>query len=667
MFVKKLFLLLLFLVSLQVNTSFAKDNTDSQPEIIFKYDKLKKNQENLSLQIDFNKAVLLLEKQEYEKAINIFKRTAQILQIPSFLNIGIAYYKQNSIYNAKLYLNKIFDYKEAMYSDTYSYMSASYYLYHITKELSYLQIIVDIGKRNKNVSEHAKRMLADTYILLGEERKAIKVLKSMQYPLNLKTAMLYIKIKDYSKAELFLTRAYEQTVNQDKLNKIIWVMIFRDLKSNEIDKLKDHLKLVEKRKSTFNTNFQLPLKIYFNESKYSSKEYFNFVRNFNEDRKIDFIFYFAPFIFSDNEEIIFDSSKGFIFKSSQNLQSLEKMIDYNIRFLKIIKDDPIRRVDKLKKIIQNDTKSYVYYNLALSYAQINDFHNAYKFFEKAYKLNPGNKLYAIMTLVSAKKINIKLRDRDYIITNIKSNKGLYKYFGHKIYQMLLDESYKSETKPGKYVKTIFYKGIKFLEEMKENKVSLKTQLIKEHYKDPLVYLIKMMIQKKNETKFNYRSRIQDNIPLIINNNFLKGPLIVTKYYVDVLKSLGLFSKAELKIDDEKSPSYLRTRALLDLHNNKATSTIDILDELQEIYELEDKYTMYLMVAALLEANRYNDASIQISLIKAILNDNEADFLTGVQLIQDLKVTSAIQYFKEPYMDSLIDFHLLNFDTLLNSL
>ncbi len=78
--------------------------------------------------------------------------------------------------------------------------------------------------------------------------------------------------------------------------------------------------------------------------------------------------------------------------------------------------------------------------------------------------------------------------------------------------------------------------------------------------------------------------------------------------------------------------------------------------------------MYLIVAALLEAGKYNDASLQISLIKAILNDNGADFLTGgVQLIQELKFSSANQYFKEPYMDSLIDFRILNFDELLESL
>ncbi len=46
--------------------------------------------------------------------------------------------------------------------------------------------------------------------------------------------------------------------------------------------------------------------------------------------------------------------------------------------------------------------------------------------------------------------------------------------------------------------------------------------------------------------------------------------------------------------------------------------------------------MYLQVAAFLEDGRYNEASIQISLIKAILNDSGADFLTGVQLIQELK-------------------------------
>ena len=50
----------------------------------------------------------------------------------------------------------------------------------------------------------------------------------------------------------------------------------------------------------------------------------------------------------------------------------------------------------------------MYYNLALCYAQIFDYHNAYKYFSKAYKLNPGNKLYSSMTLITANRIDLKL-------------------------------------------------------------------------------------------------------------------------------------------------------------------------------------------------------------------------------------------------------------------
>ena len=70
---------------------------------------------------------------------------------------------------------------------------------------------------------------------------------------------------------------------------------------------------------------------------------------------------------------------------------------------------------------------------------------------------------------------------------------------------------------------------------------------------------------------------------------------------------------------------------------------------------------------MLEAGRYNDASIQISLIKVILNDPDADFLTAIQLIQDLKISSAKQFLLQPYLDSLIDFKLIGFDEYLESL
>ena len=81
------------------------------------------------------------------------------------------------------------------------------------------------------------------------------------------------------------------------------------------------------------------------------------------------------------------SVKGFIYGKAQSVENLENMVEYNTKFIRLVKQDPIKRVNELKNIIKTDSKAYIYYNLALSYAQINDFTNAYKNFEKAYKLS----------------------------------------------------------------------------------------------------------------------------------------------------------------------------------------------------------------------------------------------------------------------------------------
>jgi tetratricopeptide (TPR) repeat protein len=643
------------------------DIIESEPEIIFQFEKLKKTQENLALQVDFNKAVLHLSKNEYNQAIELFKKTTKILEVPSYLNIGIAYYKLNSIDNAIVYLNKIYEKEENATIHTFSYMSACFYLYQISKDNKYLDTIVKISKKFKDLSEHSKRMLADTYIILKEYENALSVLETMDYAMDLKKALIHIKLKDYEKANLLLTKAKNDNVNPNTIDQILWFLTYTNLKLNNLEKLKETLDEINARKDTFKANSELPLEIFFNKNKYTSKQYLDSVLKFDESRKTDFIYYFAPFIFSDSQEIIYDTQKGFVYNQKESIVNLEEMVEYNGKFLKIVRDDPILRVVELKKILAKDTKSYIFYNLALSCAQINDFNNAFKYFEKAYKLNPGNKLYSTMYLITANRLNIKVKDKDYIESTIKNDSGLYNYFGKEIYKLFINSQFKSNDKPLNYESTIFYQAIDFLKDMNENKDISNHMLLDDHFKDPLTFLIRLIQRNKNENDFTYFARLQDSIPLTLNDRFLEGPLIITRYYIDILKALGIMTNADLRISGGKSPSYLRTKALSDLHYDAPDETIKTLEYLQSEYKLEDKYTMYLLVAALLEAGRYNDASLQISLIKAILNDQDADFLTAVQLIQELKISSAKQFLNNPYLDSLIDFKLIGFDEYLESL
>ncbi|WP_419769147.1 MAG: hypothetical protein ACNI3C_07235 [Candidatus Marinarcus sp.] len=664
----KLFILLSLLLTIFLHAQEG-DTLESQPNIIFTYDKLKKKQTNFALQVDFNKAVLLLTKGEYEEAIKILKNTAEVLKIPSFLNIGIAYYKLNSYHNATVYLKQIYNIEEAIYNNPYSFMSASYYLYKITNEKRYLESIIFTAKKNKILPEDAKRMLADTFILLKDYKSALKVLDAMKSPMDLKKGLIYLKLNDYSKSEALLERAYKDALDEKRIDTILWFMVYRDLKSNNLTKLQEHLTILDERKNHFLINRDMPILITFNPYKYSTKEYLDFVTNYSLERKINMIFYFAPFVFSDKEEIIYDSSKGFIFNSAQNLQSLENMVKYNAKFINLIKMDPIIRVQKLQNLIRNeDTKSYIYYNLALSYAQISDYNNAYKYFNKSYKLNPGNKLYAVMTLICAKIMHMEVKDEKYIETNITSKQGLYKYFGQTLYKEFINQKADVSEKPHGYSSTILHNALQVIEKLNSGKkLNGNEDLFTLNYKDPLVYLMHLVIRKSGENSYAYVSRLQDTIPLTLNDNFLEGSLIITNFYVDVLKGLAMFDKAEFNIDDYYSPSYLRTKALDLLHNNNSQATINILEYLQQKYKLQDKYTLYMMVAALLESGKYEEASLQISFIKALLNDSGANFLTGVQLVQELKINSAKQFFAHPYTDTLIDFDIKNLDVFMESL
>ena len=670
----KLVVLFLFSTLLLLN---AKETHlyESQPNIIFNYKKLIKKEQNFSLQIDFNNAVLYLEQKKYLKAIKLLKKTARIIKIPSFLNIGIAYYKLDSFNNAYLYLKKIFDLKEVAKKDVYSYISASYYLYQLTNDRKYITTIIDVVKTTpeNKINNHVKRLLSDTYIILKQYQNAINVIKSMQNYDQLKLALLYIKVKNYTLADINLQKVFDENKDDDKVNQILWFQIFRDLKSNEIVKLLDHIDILSQRKKNFKANIHMPLKINFNINKYSSTEYFNRVLNFNIDRKIDMIFYFAPFIFIDKNQINIDSSLGFVLKNMKNIESLDMMINYNKQFLNIIKQDPIIRVKKLHKIINDkkNTKSYEYYNLALCYAQIDNFRLAHKYFNKAYNLNHSNKLYSSMTLISASRANIKIKAkrRKKIEQNLLSKKGAYAYLGKNIYRIIYNPIYKLDKIKISYTarKSIFLRALYFLENINKNGINENEPLLNADFKDPLVFLFKSLAKKKDENKYKYISRLQDEIPKTFNDYFLKGPLIITQYYIDVLKGLSIFNMVDFHIKGETSPTYLRTKALIQLYDGYPKQSIKILENLEKKYDLHDKYTSYLLIASFLSANDYSNASATLGILQFELNDSDAKFLNGIDLLQNLKLHSARQSFKNKYNGFLIDFKLEGFDEFLESL
>jgi hypothetical protein len=503
---------------------------------------------------------------------------------------------------------------------------------------------------------------------------AIQILNSLKEQDSLKLGLLYMKTNDLERAGIYLESALAEHSNPEMINNILWLKMFVDLKANNLSKIKDDVDSIQRKVNSCEANKKLPIKIFFNPTKYDSKEYFKSVTEFSPNRTIDMIFYFAPFIFVDNKEIYTDSTLGFVLKNSSNIESLDMMIDYNKQFVDLAKEDPIIRTLKLQQMVdaKQTVKSYEYYNLGLSYAQNFDFINGYKYFKRAYDLSRSNKLYGAMALICATRGEIKMPkpDIEKLKNNLLSNTGSYKYLGKYIYKLIYDSKYILD---GKNVseydrKSIFLRGLDFLGSMKKNKTMQGNEpLLDADMKDPMVYLFRSLVKKPLESNYKYIARLQDTLPKSYNDYFLKGPPLLTQYYIEIVKSLGIFKKIDFNIKNERTPSYLRTKAIVQLYDGFPNSTVRIMESLQNQYNLNDIYTLNLISAAYLSMGDESNALATMGELQYEYNDNNAKFISGVQLLQNLKFYSALQLFTKKYDGFFIDFELENIDSFIESL
>lgn len=668
----KLLISLIFIIPIAL---LSKENKtiESQPQILFEHEKLTSEQDKRELLLKFNTAVLYLEEKKYKHAIGLLKQSSKLLKVPSYLNIGIAYYKLDSHNNAYLYLKKIYDFKELKFKDRYSYFSAAYYLYLITKDEKYINEITKVSSKAKRMTEHEKLLVVDTLILQKKYQYAYDIARNLKTIPKLKIGLLCIKLRDYSRAKYYLDLAYIEAKGDKAKNEALWFKLFRDLKDNDLANISEDIFKIDTRKNIFHTNKKLQLELFFNKNKFTPKEYFDKITKPSYDMKLDFLYYFMPFIFEDYDVMSLEEKKGFIIKNQNSINELNTMIQYNADFLKVIKLDPIQRVQVLQKMIdvKYDTKPYEYYNLGLAYAQIYDYLSAYKYFKKAYNLDHGNKLYSVMTFLTIKKLNL-IEDKvfkEFLVKNIVSNSGTYKYLGAYIYKIFEDPSVKLQKQnlTNKQKKSIFFRALYFLENIKTKGILNTEPLLVEFDKDPLVHMLNLIAKKEGENEHVYISRIQDTVPKVFNDTFLKGSLVIVDFYFDTLKALGLFFTTDFTIKNELSPSYLRTLAIVNLYNGNPQKTIEIIENIKNNYDIKSIDIYYILIAGLFSSGQKELAYTNLTELEFVFSDRDAKFLSGIRLIQDKKLNTAPQYFRNKLKGKLVDFRINNFDEFLESL
>jgi hypothetical protein len=273
-------------------------------------------------------------------------------------------------------------------------------------------------------------------------------------------------------------------------------------------------------------------------------------------------------------------------------------------------------------------------------------------------------------VLSARRSNIKINDKDmeFVKSSMKNPKGDFNFIGKYTYQTMINTTFDIKTADDEIDKSsLLFKALSYIIKKRENRITIYEPLfLQKDSRDPLIYLLKTLVRDKEKEEFEYIAKVQNTIPTKLNNVYLSGALVITDMYIKILHAFGMYDNSVLTTT-ETTPTYLRTKAYQELYSGRSQHAIDILEDLQSRYELEDKNSLYLQVAAFLELKQYNDASITIELIKAILSDNDSKFLTAILLLQDRKFINASKNFIEPYNDNIIDFKMHNLDKFLLSL
>jgi tetratricopeptide (TPR) repeat protein len=627
--------------------------------------KLQVNYNKLEKTLKFNQAVKLLSDGQYQNAITLFNDAKKYAKWPSMLNIAICYYKLNNYDIAKKELIDIINNIEFNDKNFYITISALYYLYLIDENSDYLLEIAKSHNKIISLSDRERDVLIDSYIYLKNYKMASDVLEKNISVDFLKRAILNIKLENHERAYASLDEYRKIAFTDDRLAITEWLKLYLDLKTGDINSAR---KTLFKYKSKFfsRVRHNVPMKISFNRGKVPYTKYLNRLIEFDQELIIESIFYSAPYVLSNSSEIYFNMTKGFLLGDISNIESLSKMVGYNKFLLETLKLDYIERAKVLKENLPKEPRSYMYYNLGLAFAQINDYITAYEYFNKAFNLNPSNKIFAIFTKISAIYFDKKIKDTGFLDQAIKSDSGKYSDEAQIIYKTLIDKNFPI---PDFVLKekdddSLFTTSLKLLFNLKNDKKRL--NISQKYLNDPLIRIINIL-SKDTQENYTLISSLQDNITSKDSLEYLNAPFSLSKLYFMISKATGTFDSMDLEFFDSKT--YLRALSIFFLKSKHPLSNdiITKFENLQIKYELNDKESLYTAVALAVIKKDYESAYMTLALMENLYKDRDIKFMLGIRNIQSGDFEEAIENITIELKHDYLDIEILNLDNILKEL
>lgn len=525
----------------------------------------------------------------------------------------------------------------------------------------YLEALKSLNKSKFYIDEQ-KYLASKIASFLSMDTRAIKELEEIKgIDVSLPLGLLYARI---GKFDIAKNKLYEAMKNDSHKENIELALAFINLKTGLyqsageiLDRLHDdNASFVEKTypikvviKPEF-LNINLAQKnfqnaVFFDETKlYETIFYFVPYRAFDAKQNMDYIrkggiSAFVDDHFSANEYL---KTGGLISKINANLsKTIVKALNYELKQANL----------EFKKMVEIYSEhAILHYNLALSYAQLSDFSNAYKHFLTSYHLEPNNHLAGIYAVMSAKLINKDTKKLvSEILDGLNNHKGENQLAWALLHLVLdnqtallkwLDESSPNLTPLGLVLDIAVAKKFDKTEILNEKFAKLKEILPNDIMVNMLIFIYKFDNQNVKE----YAREIQYNFynKLVDRRAFYSGANIIRHQYVKLLQIGGLlhierdFIKEEIKKSVKNPIDMLQTLAYLDIFSRDYEESYTIYNELIDQYKISDAYTLFLAAVASIGANHTENAIALLELSKLTSPGNfEVRYGLGL-LYQEIK-------------------------------
>lgn len=477
---------------------------------------------------------------------------------------------------------------------------------------------------------------------LHEDKEAIKAIKAVEdYDISLPLGLLHARLGEYKEAKKYLNRALVDEKNAPSTYLAISLI---DLKTGEFGSAAKTLKMLNDFNSTF-VRDTYPIKTVLNPELFDinlAQNNYDLTKFFDQNSLYQILFYFTPYKAFDPKQTIEYIRKGglslFVDESGiadEYLETSGIVSKANVMLSKAIFKALNNKLREANSDFLEITKLYpnhsiVQFNLALTFAQLGDFAQAYKHFVTSYHLDPSNYIagaYAIMAAKmigrDAKRLTKEVMDTMDADTNLDQD-NIYKAMiqltqgNQGALNDWLDKNYNESV-----LNIVFNIICAYITDRNDIVILATDKLNQKLPNDVLTNIIYSVTRFDVKNIKNYAKDIQVKFltTKLDKGTLYGGATIIKTEYIKLLQIAGLLNIEresiikDLKISSDNTKDILHTLAYLSLFTGHYEEAYTIYNELVNTEKEDDANTLFLASVASIGANHPDSAIGYLELAK----------------------------------------------------